>query len=70
MKWLKKYWMDGVLGLGLLLLLVGLGWGVSLEGQKAGEEVKIEKAGNAEGGNGIPPVHKDVKSDSAKTRGL
>ena len=64
MKWLKKYWMDGVLGLGLLLLLVGLGWGGSLEGQKAGEEVKIEKAGNAEGGNGIPPVHKDVKSDS------
>ena len=37
---------------------------MGLEGQKAAEEVKIEKAGNAEGGHGDPPVQKDVKSDS------
>jgi competence protein ComEA len=57
MKWLKKYWMDGVLGLGLLLLLVGLGLGVSSGGQNAGEEVRIETANEIS-------QEKDIKSDS------
>lgn len=68
MVWPKIKWVDGVLILGLILLLAGLG--LSIRGEE--EEVRIGKAENLgggngipEGGNGIPPVlRQDIESDN------
>jgi len=62
MVWPKIKWVDGVLILGLILLLAGLG--LSVRGEE--EEIIINKGGygNPQGGNGIPPIQQDIESDN------